>query len=163
MMPPSHQWGVAAHSEFPPLGAGNSPTQAQEGLQPTNGGQAVGAMAQAMPYSGFVVALKQWGEGKEGFIMHELKWQGGITSDTQKIKQVQDVVGGLQDFQTYLFIKPGSAFVTILHYPMKFVAISKATQNLQGCFVSFVGDRMLTNDLTLLILTQKKRGNGRQK
>jgi hypothetical protein len=46
------------------------------------------------------------------------------------LNQFKDVLRGLQDFWTYLFIKPGSAFVTVLHWPIKFVAISEATQHL---------------------------------
>ena len=63
----------------------------------------------------------------------DLTWQRdiNINSNTQKIKQFQEVVGGLQDFRTYLFMKPGSAFVTVLHSPMKLVAISEATEHLQ--------------------------------
>jgi hypothetical protein len=93
--------------------------------------------------------------GNKASIMHELKRQIDIAGDTQKIKHFQEVVGGLQDFRTYLFIKPGSAFVTILHSPMKFV-ISKATHHLQGHFVGFVGDQTLTKDPTPLILPQQK-------
>ena len=45
-------------------------------------------------------------------------------------------------------MKPGSAFVTVLHLPMKFVAISKATQHLQARYVGFVGDRTAMKDPT---------------
>jgi hypothetical protein len=72
----------------------------------------------------------------------------------KKIKQFQEVVGGLQEFRTYLLIKPGSAFVTVLHSPMKFVAISEATQHLQGRYVGFVGDRTATKDPTPVVLPQ---------
>ncbi len=74
----------------------------------------------------------------------------------EKNKQFKDVVRGLQDFQTYLFIKPGSAFTTVLHSLMKFAAISKATQHLQGRFVGFVGDRTATLDPTPIVLPQQK-------
>jgi hypothetical protein len=75
----------------------------------------------------------------------------------QKIKQFQEVVGGLQDFRTYLLMKPGSAFVKILHspMPMKFVAISEATQHLQGRYVCFVGECTATNDPTPVVLPQQ--------
>ncbi len=72
----------------------------------------------------------------------------------KKIKQFQEVVGGLQEFWTYLLIKPGSAFVTVLHLPLKFVAISEATQHLQGRYVGFVGDRTATKDPTPVVLPQ---------
>ncbi len=39
---------------------------------------------------------------------------------------------------------------------MKFVAISKATQHLQGRFIGFVGDRTATKDPTSIVLPQKK-------
>ena len=43
---------------------------------------------------------------------------GMLMATRKKIKQFQEVVGGLQDFRTYLLMKPGSAFVTILHSPI---------------------------------------------
>jgi hypothetical protein len=78
-------------------------------------------------------------------IKKELKWQWDIVSNPQKIKQFQDVVGALhlQKFKTYLFVKPSSAFVTVIHSPMKFVAISVAMQCLQGRFIGFVGDQTI--------------------
>ncbi len=94
--------------------------------------------------------------GNEVSIVRDLKWQKDVNGSAQKHKRFQDVVGGLQDFQTYLFIKPGSAFVTVLHLPMKFVAIGEATQHLQGKCVGFVGDRMATKDPTPIVLPQQK-------
>jgi hypothetical protein len=44
----------------------------------------------------------------------------------------------------------------VLHLPMKFVAISEATQHLQGRFVGFVGDRMATKDPPPIVLPQQK-------
>jgi hypothetical protein len=120
------------------------------------GGPATATTAQIMPYLGFNEALKKWGMGNEVSIVRDLKWQKDVDGNTQKIKQFQDVVGGLQEFQTYLFIKLGSAFVTVLHLPMKFVAISEVTQHLQGRFVGFVGDHMAMKDPTPIILPQKK-------
>ena len=95
--------------------------------------------------------------GTEGDITatRDLKWQRDVNGNTQKIKQFQEVVGGLQDFRTYLLMKPGSAFVTILHSPMKFVAISEATQHLQGRYVGFVGDHTATKDPTPVVLPQQ--------
>ncbi len=89
-------------------------------------------------------------------ILRDLKWQKVVDGDAQKINQFKDVVGGLQDFRTYLFIKPGNAFVTVLHLPMKFVAISEATQHLQGRFVGFVRDHTATKDPTSIVLPQQK-------
>jgi hypothetical protein len=119
-------------------------------------GPATATPAQIMPYSGFNKALKKWGMGNEVSIMQDLKWQKDIDGNAQKNKQFQDVVGGLQDFRTYLFIKSGSAFVMVLHLPMKFVAISKANQHLQGRLVGFVGDCTAKKDPTPIILSQQK-------
>jgi hypothetical protein len=44
----------------------------------------------------------------------------------------------------------------VLHSPMKFVAISEATQHLQGRFVGFVGDRTAMKDPTPIVLPQQK-------
>jgi len=107
------------------------------------------------PYSGFDEALKRWGPSGDITATRDLKWQRDVNGDMQKIKQFQEVVGGLQDFWTYLLMKPGSAFVTILHSPMKFVAISEATQHLQGRYVGFVGDRTATKDPTPVVLPQQ--------
>ena len=100
------------------------------------------------PYSGFDEALKRWGPSGDITTTRDLRWQRDVKGDTQKIKKFQEVVGGLQEFCTYLLMKPGSAFVTVLHLPMKFVAISEATQHLQGRYVGFVGDRTATKDPT---------------
>ncbi len=141
----------------PQLKAGNSPTPAQGGLQLTNGGQAIGAMFQAMPYLGFAAALRQ-------SIMCRLKWQRDIAGDTQKIKQFQEVVVGLQDFRMYLLVHQARERICDNPpFPMTFMAIRKATQHLQGHFVSFVGDCMVTKDSTPLIVLQQKHRNGRQK
>ena len=76
----------------------------------------------------------------------ELEWQQGVGGDKTKITQFQDTAGGLQEFKTYLFVKPGSAFCTIVHLPMKFMAILDAMQHLQGCFIEFIGDRTLSRE-----------------
>jgi hypothetical protein len=53
-------------------------------------------------------------------------------------------------------MKPGSGFVTVMHSPMKFVAISDVTQHLQGRYIGFVGDRKATKDPTSIVLPQQK-------
>jgi hypothetical protein len=104
------------------------------------------------PYSGFDEVLKRRGPSGDTTTVQDLKWHWDINGDMQKIKQFQEVVGGLQDFRTYLLIQPGSAFLTVIHLPLKFLAISKATQHLQGRYVGFVGDHTATKDLTPVVL-----------
>jgi hypothetical protein len=53
-------------------------------------------------------------------------------------------------------MKAGSAFVTVMHLPMKFVAISKAPQLLQARFIGFVGDRMIARNPTPILLLANK-------
>ncbi len=109
-----------------PEGQGGAITPHHPGLQPQLGGHQVQtATGPIKPYSGFDEVLKRWGPIGDINATRDLKWQRDVNGDTQKIKQFQEVVGGLQDFRTYLLMKPGSAFVTILHSPMKFVAISE--------------------------------------
>ena len=128
----------------------------QPGVQPQPRGHQVQTPTRPnKPYSGFDEAIRRWGPSSERDAPRDLKWQRDINGDTQKIKQFQEVVGGLQDFRTYLLMKPGSAFVTVLHSPMKFVAISEATQHLQGRYVGFVGDRTATKDPTPVVLPQQ--------
>ena len=79
------------------------------------------------PYSGFDEALKRRGPSGDTTTVQDLKWHWDVNGDMQKIKHFQEVVGGLQDFRTYLLIKPGSAFLTVIHLPLKFLAISDAT------------------------------------
>jgi hypothetical protein len=114
----------------PPGGMGANATTAHPMSQAQHGETTMATTAQIMPYWGFNKALKNWGTGNEASIAWDLKWQKEVNSNAQTIKQLQDVVGGLQDFRTYLSIKLGSAYVTVLHLPMKFVAISEATQHL---------------------------------
>ncbi len=53
-------------------------------------------------------------------------------------------------------MKKGSALCTIIHSPTKFMALNKATQHLQGRFIGFIGDCMLTpNPTPTLLPTQK--------
>jgi hypothetical protein len=108
-------------------GQGTEVTPHHPGLQPQSCGQVQTATGPLTPYSGFNEALKRWGPSGDITATRDLRWQHDVNGDTQKIKQFQEVVGGLQEFRTYLLMKPGSAFVTVLHSPMKFVAISEAT------------------------------------
>jgi hypothetical protein len=79
-----------------------------------------------------------------------------VEGDNTKITQFQEMVGALQEFKTYLFMKKGSAFCTIIHSPTKFMALNKAMQHLQGHFIGFIGDCMLTrNPMPILLPTQK--------
>jgi hypothetical protein len=138
---------------IPPGGPGAHPNTVNLMAQ-MQGGSATATVT--TPYSGFEEAIKKLGLGTESSIAQDLKWQKEVTGDAQKISQFKEVVGGLQDFRTYLFMKPGSAFATVLHSPMKFVAISKAMQHLQGRFVGFVGDRSSTKDPISIVLPQQK-------
>jgi hypothetical protein len=108
------------------------------------------------PYLGFDKAMKKWGMGTEASILRDLTWQREVDGNTNKITQFKELVGGLQDFRTYLFIKPGSVFVTVLHSTMKYVVISEATQHLQGWLIGFVGDRTATKEPTAIVLPQQK-------
>ncbi len=80
------------------IGANATPVHPMPQAQPR--GPATATTAQIMPYSGFNEALKKWGMGNEASIVRDLKWQKDVNCNMQKIKQFQDVVGGLQDFQT---------------------------------------------------------------
>jgi len=134
---------------------GTEVTPHHQGLPPQAWGPVQMAIGSLKPYSGFDEALKCWGPSGDITATRDLRWQRDVKGDTQKIKQFQEVVGGLQEFRTYLLMKPGSAFVTVLHSPMKFVAISEATQHLQGRYVGFVGDRTSTKDPTPVVLPQQ--------
>jgi hypothetical protein len=107
-------------------------------------------------FLGFVSALKCWGTDDEASNQHKLKWQKDVGGNSQKIKQFQDMVGALQEFKTYLLVKPGSVIVTVVHSPMKFVAINKETQHLQGWFIGFVGDQSIMKNPTPILLPQQK-------
>ena len=107
-------------------------------------------------YSGKSTAIKKWGIGDAITQANELHWQQGVGGDKNKIEQFRDVVGALQDFKTYLFMKIGSAFCTVVHSPMKFVAIMAATQQLQGRIIGFVGDQTLTKEPTPILLPPRK-------
>ncbi len=130
---------------------------AREGI-PRGESRALATGVELSPqYLGFDNAIKKWGTGTEVTIERDLKWQRDMDGDPQKIAYVfKEVVGGLQDFRTYLFMKPGSAFVTVLHSLMKFVAISEATQHLQGRYIGYVGDRTISQDPISIVLPQQK-------
>jgi hypothetical protein len=101
-------------------------------------------------------AVTKWGIGNKNTQTNELRWQQGVGGDKTKIEQFREVAGALQEFKTYLFIKPGSAFCTVIHSPMKFVAITNAMQQLQGQIIGFVGDRTLTKEPTPILMPPRK-------
>ena len=96
------------------------------------------------PYSGITAATAKGGVGTPTTIPQELNWQQLVEGEPTKINQWKDIMGSIQDFKAYLFVKPGSCFVTVVHSPMKFAAISAATLHLQGRVIGFVGDRTAT-------------------
>ena len=107
-------------------------------------------------YSGMATAIQKGGLGNQANVIQDLLWQRSVGGDTAKITQWRDVMGNLQDFKAYLFVKQGSAFATVMHLPMKFAAISTATGHLQGRIIAFVGDRTPTREPTPILLPQCK-------
>jgi hypothetical protein len=100
--------------------------------------------------------IKKWGVGDNGTQSVELRWQQGVAGEKTKITQFQDVAGALQEFKTYLFMKPGSAFCNVVHSPMKFMAITEATKHLLGRLIGFIGDRMVLRKPTPVLFPSKK-------
>jgi hypothetical protein len=86
----------------------------------------------------------------------ELQWQQGVSGNKPKIAQFQDDAGALQKFKTYLFMKPGSACCTIVHSPMKFMAITEATKHLQGRLIGFIGDCTVSQEPTPVLFPSQK-------
>jgi len=107
-------------------------------------------------YSGMGAAINRGGLGTKATITQDLAWQRSVGGDTTRISQWKEVMGSLQDFKAYLFVKQGSGFATVMHSPLKFAAISAATQHLQGRIIGFVGDRTTTREPTLILLPQLK-------
>jgi hypothetical protein len=107
--------------------------------------------ATSAAYSGMAAAIAKWGTGTQESKNCKLAWQKAVDMDTSKIKLFQETGGGLQELKTYLFIKKGSVYCTVLHSSMKFMAISKATQHLQSQY-GFVGDRTVTQEPTPILL-----------
>jgi hypothetical protein len=108
------------------------------------------------PYSGMTAAICRGGLGTVASITQDLDWQQSVVGDTGKISQWKDVMGGLQHFKAYMFIKQGSCFATVVHSPMKFPAINSATAHLQGRVIGFVGDRTATREPTPILLPTNK-------
>ena len=126
----------------------------QDAPQHTSG---VGTSATgASTYSGMATAIQKGGLGTHTGIMQDLLWQRSVGGETAKINQWKEIMGNLQDFKAYLFIKQGSSFATVMHSPMKFAAISAATSHLQGRIIGFVGDRTPTREPTPILLSQRK-------
>jgi hypothetical protein len=101
-------------------------------------------------------AIGKHGIGDATSQVRELLWQKRGEGDSAKIKQFQEVAGAIQDFKTYLFLKKGSIFCTVMHSPMKFVALSDVTHHIQGRFIGFVRDQTLTRELTAIFLPSQK-------
>ena len=116
----------------------------------------VRAAHRGTPYSGMATAIRKGGHGTPATMIQELAWQRSVGGETNKITQWKEVMGSLQEFKAYLFVKQGSCYVTVLHSPMKFAAINAATQHLQGRIIGFVGDRTVTREPTPILLPQQK-------
>ena len=97
------------------------------------------------------------GLGTPAMIIQELTWQRSVGGDPTKINQWKEVMGSLQEFKAYMFIKQGSCFATVMHSQMKFAAISAATGHLQGRIIGFVGDRTAIKEPTPILLPQPQR------
>ena len=108
------------------------------------------------PHSGFATAIQKCGLGTQTSIKQDLDWQRAVGGDAGKITQWKEVMGNIQDFKAYLFIKQGSCFATVLHSPMKFAAINPATAHVQGRVIGFVGDRTATREPTTILLPANK-------
>jgi hypothetical protein len=149
-------------SQYWEEGQGNDgATTAQRGRAAAGPAQGtITPMAPVVPskgvYSGMATAVTKWGIGDKITQTNKLHWQQGVGGDKTKIEQFCEVAGALQEFKTYLFIKPGSAFCTVIHSPMKFVAITDATQQLQGQIIGFVVDRTLTKEPTPILMPPRK-------
>jgi hypothetical protein len=128
------------------------------GTTPALLGQATQAMTMLLTllYLGMSVAIQKWGTGDTVSQGQEVAWQRGVEGDKTKITQFQEMIGALQEFKTCLFMKKESAFCTIIHLPTNFLALNKATQHLQGCFIGFIGDRTLMRDPTPILLQTQK-------
>ena len=125
-------------------------TQLAQWTTPNEGGDDLGddhpPVKTPAPYSGIAEATTKGGVGTPTTMPQELNWQRLVDGDPAKISQWKDIMGSIQDFKAYLFIKSGSCFVTVAHSPMKFAAISAATGHLQGRVIGFVGDRTATRE-----------------
>ncbi len=101
-------------------------------------------------------AICRGGLGSVASITQDLDWQRSVGGDTGKIRQWKDVMGGLQDFKAYIFVKQGSCIAKVVHSPMKFAAINSATAHLQGRVIRFVGDRTTTREPAPILLPTNK-------
>jgi hypothetical protein len=118
--------------------------------------QPQGAPPPTVPYSGLAAAIARWKTNDTATLERELEWQRGVGGNKTKVTQFQKMAGGLQEFKTYLFIKPGSAFCTVVHSPMKCMAISDATRHLQGRLIRFIGDRTVSCEPTAVLFPTVK-------
>ena len=60
-----------------------------------------------------MAAATQKGDlGTPATIMQELNWQRSVGGDPTKINQWKEVMGSLQEFKAYMFVKKGSCFAT---------------------------------------------------
>ena len=108
------------------------------------------------PYLGLAAAIRRGGLGTQASITQDLECQPEVGGDAGKINQWREVMGSLQDFRAYIFIKQGSCFAMVIHSPMKFAAINTATVHLQGQVIGFVGNRTATREPTPILLPTNK-------
>jgi hypothetical protein len=105
-------------------------------------------------------ATKKGGLGTQANIIQDLLWQRSVGGDTAKIAQWKEIMGNLQDFKAYLFVKQGSSFTMVMHSPIKFTAISVATGHLQGRIIGFVETGPQQGNPHQSCSPSARRGNG---
>jgi hypothetical protein len=103
-------------------------TQLTQWATPNEGGDEIGdehppsavhTARTPAPYSGLAMATAKGGVGTPTTIPQELNWQRLVEGEPAKISQWKDIMGSIQEFKAYLFVKPGSCFATVVHSPMK--------------------------------------------
>jgi hypothetical protein len=62
----------------------------------------------SVPYSGLVTATAKGGVGTPATIPQELNWQRLVDGEPAKINHWKDIMGSIQDFKAYLFVKLSS-------------------------------------------------------
>jgi hypothetical protein len=117
---------------------------------------ATGGTPPTVPYSGLAAAVSRCKTNDTAVLEQELEWQRGVGGNKTKVTRFQEMAGGLQEFKTYLFVKRGSAFCTVVHSPMKFMAISDATWHLQGRLIGFIRDRTVSREPTAVLFPTVK-------
>ena len=91
----------------------------------------------------------------DNLLADDIAWQRRVEGDSVKVKQFKTEVLQHSSLVTFVFMRPGSSFIHILHSPQTYHT-HRHDDDLRGKDIAFVGDRThLQPHPTAVVLSEK--------